>query len=152
MNLLAKLRSRHQPLARAVVALFAIGWLGLALQPCEAMDAGQAGDGSHHEGHHDGMEHHSTPENSDPPCPHCPSDGPDACDTGVALDCETVGVPALPAKQVDLPAPDMFAWLVPAAMPMAGFAVGEAPQDRPDPGRDKTPSISLQQRYCTYLK
>jgi hypothetical protein len=148
MKLLAKLRSRHQPLARAVVALFAIGWLGLALQPCQAMYVGESGHGSHHEG----MGHHSTPEQSHPSCPHCPSEGPDACETGVALDCETVGVPALPAKPVDVPAPDVFAWLVPAAMPAAGCAVCEAPPDRPDPGRDHAPSSSLQQRYCTYLK
>jgi hypothetical protein len=148
MNLLAKLRSRHQPLARALVALFAVGWLGLALQPCEAMDLGEAGHGSHH----GGMGHHSAPEQSDPPCPHCPSGGPDACDTGVALDCETVGVPALPAKQVDLPAPDTFAWLVPAAMPPVASAGCAAPPDWPDPGRERAPSSSLQQRYCTYLK
>jgi len=148
MNLLAKLRSRHQPLARALVALFAVGWLGLALQPCQAMGLGDTGHGSHH----DGMGHHSAPEHSNPPCPHCPSDGPDACDTGVALDCETVGVPALPAKQFDVPAPDVFAWLVPVALPVAGFAVCDAPPDRPDPGRDHKPSSSLQQRYCTYLK
>jgi hypothetical protein len=148
MNLLAKLRSRHQPLARALVALFAVGWLGLALQPCQAMGPGEAG----HDSHHDGMGHHPAPEHSKPPCPHCPSEGPDACDTGVALDCETVGVPALPAKQADLPAPDVFAWLVPAAMPAAGFATCDGPPDRPDPGRDHKPSSSLQQRYCTYLK
>jgi hypothetical protein len=148
MNLLAKMRSRHQPLARALVALFAVGWLGLALQPCEAMDLGDAGHGSHH----DGMGHDSTPEHSDPPCPHCPSGGADACDTGVALDCETVGVPALPAKQVDVPPPDAFAWLVPVAVPVAGFALCDAPPERPDPGRDHVPSSSLQQRYCTYLK
>lgn len=148
MNLLAKLRSRLLPLARVFVALFAVGWLGLALQPCEAMGTGEAGPGSHHEG----MGHHSTPEHSDPPCPHCPSDGLDACDTGVALDCETVGVPALPGKQADMPAPDAFAWLVPAAVPALEFAVYEAPPDRPDPVRDRSPSSSLQQRYCTYLK
>jgi len=61
-NLLAKLRSRHQPLARALVELFAIGQLGLALQPCEAMAAGEAGHGSHHEGYQEGMKHHSRPD------------------------------------------------------------------------------------------
>lgn len=148
MNLLAKLRSRHQPLARALVALFAVGWLGLALQPCQAMGPGEAG----HGGRHDGTEHHPAPEHSKPPCPHCPSEGRDACDTGVALDCETVGVPALPAKQADVPAPDVFAWLVPAVMPAAGLAVRDGPPNRPDPGRDHKPSSSLQQRFCTYLK
>jgi len=155
MTLLAKIRSRHLPLARALVALFAVGWLGLALQPCQAMapaGSGHAGHDDGPDGHHGTLEHHSTPAHCETPCPHCPADGPEGCDGGVALDCEAVGVPAPPAKQVPAPALDAWVWHAPAVLPTVPVASRAARPDWPDPGRGRAPAVSLQKRYCTYLK
>ena len=145
MKLLAKLRSRHLPLARALVALFAIGWLGLALQPCQAMGTDENG----HAGHQDGMEHSSMPAGCDTPSPYCPSDRPDVCEAKVALDCETIGVPSTKADASTL---DAKYWHAPATYTMPDIAFPQSTPDWPDPSRHRAPSSSFQQRYCTYLK
>lgn len=148
MNLLARIRSHQQPLANALVVLFALGWLGLALQPCQAAVQADVAPAAHHHG--DG--HHATPADDEPPCPHCPAGDTDGCGTGTALECETVGVPAVPSKQVDPPSPDGEHWLLPSPPVPVWNTRPVAVPDSDDAGRQRPPDRSLQQRYCTYLE
>lgn len=148
MNLIARIRSHQQPLAKALIALFAFGWLGLALQPCHAAVQVETAPAPHHHGEG----HHGMPADGTSPCPHCPTDDTDGCDTGTALECETVGVPAVASKQVDPPSPDGEHWLPLLSPVPAWFAHPATVPDSDDPGRQWPPDRSLQQRYCTYLK
>lgn len=148
MNLLARIRGRQQPFAKALVALFALGWLGLAMQPCHAaLQAGAQSAAHHHEGGH-----HAQPADGGSPCPHCPAGDTDGCGTGTALECETVGVPAIPSKQADPPSPDGECWLLPSPPAPRWQAGPAAVPDSDETGRQWPPGRSLQQRYCTYLK
>lgn len=162
MTLLARIRSRHVPLARALVALFAVGWLALALQPCHAMGQaepahpahGHGGSGAGHADHAHGSSGGGKPmpAGGDTPCPHCPSDSPDDCGLGTAIDCEAIGVPAVSAQKAGVPAFDTFAWHV--APLLSVVEPGNVPLRSGWPGSSgiRPPSASLQQRYCTYLK
>lgn len=86
-------------------------------------------------------------------CPHCPPEraaGHD-CGTAVALDCDAIGVPLLPAKD-----PDDSAWLHPLPGPGPSYQV-EWTADPPrgwtvDAETWRPPDRPLQQRFCTYLK
>jgi hypothetical protein len=143
MTRLAGLRRWKLPLARALTALFAFGWLALALQPCQASahgaPAAPAGQGTHHPmgdaGH---------------PCPHCPPSSSDDCGAGSALDCRAVGV-AVPPQDI---APPAIAVLQPAVFEFVEAACAERAVTPvpPDPGRTRPPASSLQQRYCSFLK
>jgi len=150
MKLLAGFRRRQAPVARAIVVLFAASWLGLAMQPCVA---GHLGDRVHDAGV---AGHHGAPApdaGAGHDCPHCPpkaTEGHD-CGTGVALECDAIGVPVLPSKDSD-----SFSWL-PDLLP-----AGEGIRIDLDAGRPGTvgprqapwrpPDRPLQQRFCTYLK
>ena len=143
MNLIGGFRHYLPPLTRAMVVLFATGWLGLAVQPCLAAGAHDAGATL------PGM---PAPHGHD--CPHCPPPADDTHDCGnaVALDCAAVGEPALAAQaQKNL---DTHATVAICAAPLH-VALAEAgrvgPRAPPDPGRHVAPR-TLQQRYCSYLK
>lgn len=145
MTFLGRLRRRQPVAARWMTALFAVAWLGLALQPCGAMashaDAGMASHGSASgEAEHD--------------CPHCPPPAEPGVDLpcGNALSCEAIGAPAMPSKAVDLPPADLVVLMTAPhpAIPVA--APDPAPLRPPRLAQRRTPSASLQQRYCSYLK
>ena len=151
MGLLQALRHRQVRIARAITVLFAVSWLGLAMQPCVAGVAGPETRASHH----GVMGHEPAPE---PPvaahdCPHCPPEpgaGHD-CGTGVALECDAIGIPVLPAKD-----PDDSAWLHPVLGPGPSYEVDwPASAHRgwsAGPETWRPPDRPLQQRFCTYLK
>jgi hypothetical protein len=161
MTLLARIRFRHMPLARALVALFAAGWLMLALQPCQAMGRDEPAQPGHdharagHADHHDlgtGTGGDPVAAGCDTPCPHCPTDSPEDCTLGSALECTVAGLTALPAKKAGVQAFDAVTWHAAPALPAIELALVLRVPDRPDPGGVRPPSTSLQQRYCTYLK
>jgi len=135
-------------MARALVALFAVGWLGLAVQPCAAMAQGpghhDAGTATHHDGH-GGAGHE---------CPHCPPTpaDDDGCGTGTALNCESAGIPGPMAKPVEQPRFDTWAFMdlpVPTLLARSAQRPG-TPTCAPAIWRP--PSASIQQRFCSFLK
>jgi len=145
MTFLGRLRRRQPEAARWLTALFAFAWLGLALQPCSAMashsDAGMASHGSAAgEAAHD--------------CPHCPPPVEPGTDLpcGSALSCDAVGAPAMPSKDGDMQPADLGILM---SLPVAGVpaaAPGPGPLRPPGLVQRRTPSSSLQQRYCSFLK
>ena len=144
MTFLGRLRQRQRVAARWLTAMFALAWLGLALQPCGAMEShGDAGMATH-ESASAGAAHD---------CPHCPPPAEPVTDLpcGNALSCEAIGAPALPAKALDAQPAD-FVFL----MPLPDLASGVVP--RPVPLRPPrlagrwTPTSSPQQRFCCFLK
>lgn len=145
MTFLGRLRRRQPVAARWMTALFAFAWLGLALQPCSAMEShGDTGMASH--GSAAGEAAHD--------CPHCPPPAEPAADLpcGNALSCDAVGAPAMPAKVADLQPADLVLLM---SLPVAGVpaaAPGPAPLRPPRLAQRRTPSASLQQRYCSFLK
>jgi hypothetical protein len=146
MSLLARIRRRRGSMcARTLVALFAISWMGLAVQPCVA-GAGHDPPGA--------ASHEMPAADGDQGCPHCPpapAEGDD-CGTGSALDCDGVDVPAPPVKGTDLPQWDVWAVmdlpappdLPPSANRLAAPTLASAVW--------RPPSASIQQRFCTFLK
>jgi hypothetical protein len=139
MSLIAALRRHQSRAARLAAAVFAIGWLGFAVAPC------QAGDLVPHEAPH----HGSMPMND---CGHCPpatDTAPDCADAAPA-DCLSAAQPAIELRQVGQPQPLA---IVPAVI---DFSAAEAPPTRPPCPADghaaPSPRASLQQRYCSYLK
>jgi hypothetical protein len=152
MTLLKALRHRQVRIARAVTVLFAASWLGLAVQPCVAGAAAPETLASGHGamGHGPAPSPESTAEHDCPHCPPAPASGHD-CSKGVALDCDAVSVPILPAKD-----PGDTAWpnVLHGAGP--GYQV-DWTTDRQggwsaDPATWRPPDRPLQQRFCTYLK
>jgi hypothetical protein len=144
MTFLARLRRRQPVAARWVTALFAVAWLGLALQPCGAMAShGDAGMASH--GSATGEATHD--------CPHCPPPPPAEGDPpcGNALSCDAVGALALPSKAVDAKSADV---VLPAPVPhlATGIFPYAVPLRPPCPALRWTPSSSPQQRFCSFLK
>jgi hypothetical protein len=142
MALLHTLRRTRVAIARAVLPVFVASWLGLVFQPCIAGElagtqplAGQ----SEHAGHD---------------CPHCPPKAVSNhdCGTALAIECDAVGVPAIPAKDVSPTTPDLGAWLnLPADVALC-HDPGRRLQDRAGSVPPHPPPDSLQQRYCRYLK
>jgi hypothetical protein len=139
MNLLARLRHHQSRAARLAAAVFAVGWLGFAVAPCQAMNATP-----------EQAPHHGTMPMDD--CGHCPPETgnvPDCADAAPA-DCLSSAQPAIELRQVEQPKPvailptvdDVCAMPAPATRPPA------APPRRAAP----LPRASLQQRYCSYLK
>lgn len=139
MNLLARLRSHQSRAARLAAAVFAVGWLGFAVAPCQAMNPMP-----------DEAPHHGSMPMDD--CGHCPpetSGVPDCADASPS-DCLSSVQPAIELRQVEQPKP--FAILpaaveacvvpAPAARPLAAARTRATP----------LPHTSLQQRYCSYLK
>jgi len=134
-------------MARSFAVLFAISWLGLAIQPCMA---GAHADDSPQTGH---AGHHPAPAAPAHDCPHCPpapAGDPD-CGGGVALDCDAVGVPALPSKDSVGQQWDAPAMVALPAQPLAWPSACSEPAWYP-PARAQPPPRSLQQRFCSFLK
>jgi hypothetical protein len=139
MNLLARLRSHQSRAARLAAVVFAVGWLGFAVAPCQAMNATP-----------DEAPHHGSMPMDD--CGHCPpatETTPD-CAEAAPTDCLSPAQPAVELRQIEQPK------LV-AVLPAVVDACAEpAPATRPPAGpRTRAaplPQASLQQRYCSYLK
>ena len=148
MTPLATLRRSQVPLARTLVVLFASAWLGLAMQPCIAMDHPDA---SGHEGHGG---HEMPAGHGGHDCPHCPpvEDATDGCGDTSGPGCDGAGVAALPSKDVKSAKAD------PAVL--IGYLVTHDPfllVAATSPGSTDTapwrpPTSSVQQRFCTYQK
>lgn len=131
------------PMARALTALFACAWLGLAVQPCLAMeDHAAAGPATHHD----------STASTGHDCPHCPPAPDDDAPCGNALSCEAIGAPSVPAKAPDLPAPEWLAVLPAADGALAGAAADAESLRPPIPPPRRTPAASFQQRFCSFLK
>lgn len=145
MSLLARMRRSQGTRARALVALFAISWMGLAVQPCVA--------GAGHD--HAGAAGHEMPAaHGDPGCPHCPPAPADdeECGTGSALSCDGVDVPAPPAKAADVPQWDAGAAIdLPSVAPLS-FSSNRVEAPKAGSAVWRPPSASVQQRFCTFLK
>lgn len=142
MNWIGTFRHYSPSLARATVVLFAAGWLGLAVQPCVAASAHDAGTPA------PGM-----PGGHGHDCPHCPPPADDraGCGDAVTLDCAAAGEPALVSQAVKVPDTHMPAGMPPAPLHQVLAEPGRAsPRAPPDPARRIVPR-SLQQRYCSYL-
>jgi hypothetical protein len=135
-------------MTRSLVALFAISWLGLAVQPCAAMAQGA--------GHQDGRmaAHHDGHGGAGHECPHCPpaSADDDGCGTGTALNCESAGIPGPAAQTFEPPRFDTWAVMdLPAPrLPALSAIQPGAATSAPDIWRP--PSASIQQRFCSFLK
>ena len=145
MTVLGRLRRRQPVAVRWLTALFAFSWLGLALQPCSAMEShGDGGMASH--GAAAGETTHD--------CPHCPppADPRDDLPCGNALSCDAVGAPAMPSKVSDAQPADLVILMsLPDAQASAAVP-GPCPLRPPRYAERWTPSASLQQRYCSFLK
>lgn len=138
MSLLAALRHHQSRAARLAAAVFAFGWLGFAVAPCQAMSAMP-----------DEAPHHGSMPMDD--CGHCPpvDSVPDCADVAAA-DCVSSAQPAIELRQLEQPKPvailpavvDACAVLAPVVRPPGAAHSRAAP----------LPHASLQQRYCSYLK
>lgn len=143
MTLIGTFRHYSRPLTRALVVLFTVSWLGLAVQPCVAASAD-----------HSGAPAPAMPAGGAHDCPNCPPPAVDPGDCGmvVAIDCAALGT-AVPATQ-PLKGLDMQ---VPVGLPpsplylLLAEPARSGPPPLPDPGRHVAP-CTLQQRYCSYLK
>ena len=151
-SLLAVFRRAQVPTARAVTALFAVAWLGLAIQPCAAMSQGQAVEQGSHSGHAGHGGHAGDDGRTSQGCPHCPSSTDGAGHPGTALACDAIGLPAMPSKNVDTPQPDLFVAIVGTAGSHPVVAPASVNRRLTEPPRRHPPSTSLRQRYCSYLK
>ncbi|HEU0224556.1 MAG TPA: hypothetical protein VFR29_03910 [Steroidobacteraceae bacterium] len=139
MSLLAALRHCQSRAARMAAAVFAVGWLGFAVAPCQAMNPMP-----------DEAPHHGTIPMDD--CGHCPpaTDTAPDCADAEPVDCFAAAQPAIELRQAGPPKPvavlpaimDTCAVPAPAARPPAAPRTHAAP----------LPHASLQQRYCSYLK
>lgn len=129
MSLFDALRHHQSRAARLAAAVFACGWLGFAVAPCQAMGAMPMDDCGH--------------------CPPATETLPDCADAAPA-DCLAAAQPAIELRQLEQPKPvailpavvDVCAVASPAARPPG------APRERAAP----LAHASLQQRYCSYLK
>ncbi len=133
MRLLTIIRLRQLRAPRLVAAIFAIGWLGFAVAPCQASP-----------------QHESMPADDCGHCPSVPSDLSSDCATVAAPDCLSEGLALLELRNTEFPQP--------AAGPPPAFARVDAFIPDGKPLRDArarcllVPHVSIQQRYCTYLK
>jgi hypothetical protein len=141
MRLLTALRIRQLRAPHLVAAIFAISWLGMAVAPCQAMP---------HPQHQGTSDHGSMPVAG---CGHCPST-PSHLDSG----CAMVSAPACSSMGMAIPGPRDTQIPQPAAGPPSAFPVFDAFIPDVRPVRDiharhlPVPRVSIQQRYCTYLK
>jgi hypothetical protein len=145
MTFLGRLRRRQPVAARWLTALFAVAWLGLAVQPCSAMDSpDHAGDGSHMPATGDAAHD----------CPHCPSPAEPGTDLpcGNALSCDAVGAPAVPSKAADVQPVDLVILMSLPVAAVPASAPGPGPLRPPCLVQRRTPTSTLQQRYCSFLK
>lgn len=139
MSWLAALRQHQNRAARLAAAVFACGWLGFAVAPCQAMGA-LAEQAPHHG---------STPMED---CGHCPpvTDTVPDCVDGAAVDCLSSAQPAIELRQIEQPKP--VAILPAAPADTSALAPAPRPPRSPHACAEPLPHASLQQRYCSYLK
>jgi hypothetical protein len=126
--------------------LFASTWLGLAMQPCVAMDhSGDSGDGGH--AGHDMPGGHGGHD-----CPHCPpaTEADDGCAGATGLACD--GVPALPSKDAKSVKADSAVLIGYLATHDPFLLFSSASPGSPDAAQWRPPTSTIQQRFCTYLK
>lgn len=145
MTVLGWFRRMQVPMARSLTVLFAAAWLGLAVQPCTAMEGhDEAGAATHHGG----------TASTGHDCPHCPPapEPQEEAPCGTALSCDAIGAPMVTAKAQDLPPPGWFACLPATAAPQPGDHAVAEPMRPPVPPARRTTAASFQQRYCSYLK
>lgn len=141
MNLLAALRHYHSRGMRRAVVVFAVGWFGFAVAPCQAMGRESAPD----------VPHHGSMPAGD--CNHCPVEtmDPGAACLAMAVADRASPQPAL-ADRRDSEHPDPAAALPPTDPDTDAFLPvirsPAAPGDRPLPAS----RVSIRQRYCTYLE
>lgn len=141
MRLLTALRIRQLRAPHLVAAIFAIGWLGMAVAPCQAMPHQQ----------HQGTSHHgSMPADGCGHCPNTPSHLDSGCAMVSAPECMSMGMAISGPRDIQIPQP--------AAGPPPAFPVFDAFLPDARPVRDihtrhlPVPRVSIQQRFCTYLK
>ncbi len=141
MNLLAVLRQYQSRAVRAAAAAFAIGWLGFAVAPCQAMGIPSPVDAPPH----------GTMPMDD--CDHCPppaDETPSACAIAAADDCSPATQSIGGFRQADQPKPVALAAPHPAEQASATPAgIRYRPLAAP---AAPFPRATLQQRYCSYLK
>jgi hypothetical protein len=141
MRLLTTMRFKLHRAPGLVAVIFAIGWLGLAVAPCQAMPD---------------MQHSGTSQHCPSPvdgCGHCPA-APSGVDTGCAAaaspGCQPDALAPCERRDIEFPQPlagpplafPVFDELVPAGGLSWDFHDRRSPVSR----------VSIQQRYCTYLK
>lgn len=141
MHLLTSLRFSLPRAPRLVAAIFAIGWLGFAVAPCGAMPNHQ----------HPGTSHHGSMPADD--CGHCqnaPSGAGSGCAVVAAPECMSMG-PAIPGfRDAQSSHPSLGPPLEPSIF--AAFIPDAGPVRKSDARHLPVANVSLQQRYCTYLK
>jgi hypothetical protein len=142
MALLHILRRTRSAIARVVLPVFVASWLGLVFQPCIAGELAAASPQAGQSGHagHD--------------CPHCPPKpaAHNDCGSALTIECDAVGVPVIPAKDVPPTTLDLFACLSLPASATSGHDPGGALHERAGAVPPYPPPDSLQQRYCRFLK
>lgn len=140
MNLFAILRHQRSRAARLAAVVFAIGWLGFAVAPCQAMGMESPADAPHHG---------SMPMDD---CGHCPPNAqtPADCVTAAPADCLAAVQPLLDSRQVENPKPAVLMSQLPADL--VGPIRARAPGIWPDAMDPPLPHASIQQRYCSFLK
>ncbi|MGQ0383775.1 MAG: hypothetical protein ACT4UP_03685 [Gammaproteobacteria bacterium] len=136
MSLIAALRQHQRRTARLAAALFAFGWLGFAIAPCQAMVA-MPDDAPHHD---------SMPMDD---CGHCPpADTLPDCAEAAPADCASATEPAIELRNSEQAKPVAIA--VSFAIVPLPVAAGVRPV--PCTGPPPPPHASIQQRFCSYLK
>lgn len=147
-------RRHRRSIASQVLALLTVVWLNLALAPC-AMAMG-AHSGEKMSGHmsasmmDDAVMDHSMMDH-EPPCSHCPPDL-SQCDTEIsspcALEAQVSGDSALTNLSLDHHSPDLAPMPVVEFMPPATRQFQAPPPDI----ANSVAGVSLQKRFCVYLK
>jgi hypothetical protein len=140
MNLLAALRHYHSRGMRRAAVVFAIGWLGFAVAPCQAMGIESPSDAPHHG---------SMPADD---CGHCLPSANEAsgCASAAAADCLPAVTPLIDVRETDHPKP--VAMPAPIAAELSGAGPVRALRGSRRAPTLPLPHASVQQRYCTFLK
>lgn len=132
MSQLTAIRHRQHRVSRLVAALFAIGWLGFAVAPCQAspLDESMPADDCGH-------------------CPIAPSDLDNSCTSVAAPECMTEGLTLLERRDIESP---QSSAAPPSAFPNIDAFIPDRGLLRDTRARRLLLShVSIQQRYCTYL-
>ena len=151
MSLISTLRANQRPWARTVLAMVALVWLNLALQPCvmAATVTENSSEYSHHqeEGH---AATHPKQHESQHHCPHCAVVNHGKCADGNVCGEPDVVQPSSPTELKDNSAKLM------AMLPALYGASKTVPRSTlPDITTRAVPpssGLSLSIRYCVYLK
>lgn len=139
MSLLAASQECRTRAGRLATAVLAIGWLGFAVAPCQAMNVMP-----------DEAPHHGSVPMDD--CGHCPpatSTLPDCADAVPAV-CFSSSQPAIELLQQEQLKP--VAILPPVSVNMYPLAPAVQLPRHSSAQAAPLPRASLQQRYCSYLE